>query len=167
MLDWCKLFTDYKGEHHWHHVVDDRARFKKDLYTTLGVEADEFIKTIREVKHYRDTFVAHLDKERTMLLPALEVARQATVFLYERLAQMIASPKEWRDLPASTEELAVVYKRASQQAEAVYAEAVRARSGYDPRHPHAEGLTDARHFAREASRTNYTGLPRPKRFICA
>ena len=127
-LDWCKLFTDYKGEHHWHRVVDenDRRRFKKDLYTTPGVGGAEFNKTMNEVKDYRDQFVAHLDKKRTMILPAFEVARQATVFLYERLAQMIACPKEWRGLPASTEELAFVYKRASQQAETVYAEAVRA-----------------------------------------
>jgi hypothetical protein len=78
VLDWCKLFADYDGKHHWHRVVDedDRARFKRDLFTALGRGA-EFNQAIEEVKHYRDKFVAHLDEERTMLLPALEVARKA------------------------------------------------------------------------------------------
>jgi hypothetical protein len=127
VLDWCKMFADYDGEHHWHRVVDDddRARFKRDLFTAVGKGA-EFNQTFKKVKHYRDKFVAHLDEERVMLLPDLEVARQATVFLFERLAQMIASPKEWQDLPASTEELAFLYRRASEQAESVYHEAVRA-----------------------------------------
>jgi hypothetical protein len=128
VLDWCKLFTDYDGEHHWHRVVDDnddRARFKRDLFTALGKGA-EFNQTIKKVKRYRDEFVAHLDDKPEMDLPDLEVARQATVFLYERLAQMIGSPKEWRGLPASTEEFAFVYTRASEQAKSVYDEAVRA-----------------------------------------
>ena len=81
---------------------------------------------IERIKYYRDKFVGHLDDKRTMDLPELEVARQATVFLYERLAQMIADPKEWRNLPASTEELAFVYERAFEQAKGVYNEAVRA-----------------------------------------
>ena len=38
---------------------------------------------IAKIKHYRrDKFVAHLDEERTMLLPELEVARRAIVFLH-------------------------------------------------------------------------------------
>jgi hypothetical protein len=121
VLDWCKLFVDYEGEHHWHRVVADRAlraRFKKDLYKTLGVRGDEFTSTINEVKHYRDKFVAHLDEERTMLLPAMELARKAVLFLDERLAPQL--PDEWRGLPASAEQ------RASQQAESVYVEALRA-----------------------------------------
>jgi hypothetical protein len=61
-----------------------------------------------------------------MDLPDLEVAKQATIFLYERLAQMIASPEKWRGLPISADELAFVYERASAQAKSVYAEAVRA-----------------------------------------
>jgi hypothetical protein len=118
VLDWCKLFADYKSEHHWHRVVDDKARFKKDLYTTPGIRGAEFTKTIKEVKHYRDKFVAHLDEERTMFLPALEVARKAVLFLDEHLAQQLAD--EWRGLPALAE------RRASEQAKSVYDEAVRA-----------------------------------------
>ena len=64
--------------------------------------------------------------------PDLEVAKKATAFLHERLGQLIASREEWRGLPNSAEELEFVFKRASEQAESVYAEAVARRCG-DPR----------------------------------
>jgi hypothetical protein len=126
VLEWCKLFADYEGEHHWHRIVDDRAGFKKDLYIKLGVRGDAFAKMVEKIKHYRDKFVAHLDEEREMRFPDLKVAREAIVFLYEHLAQLITGREEWQDLPASAEELELLFKRASQHAESVYAEAVRA-----------------------------------------
>jgi hypothetical protein len=127
VLDWCKVFADYKhGKHHWRRVLGDAERFRADLDKALGTTPAAFDDVIERIKYYRDKFVGHLDDKRTMDLPELEVARQATVFLYERLAQMIADPKEWRNLPASTEELAFVYERAFEQAKGVYNEAVRA-----------------------------------------
>jgi hypothetical protein len=59
-----------------------------------------------------------------MDLPDLDVARQAIMFLYERVTRSIADPEEWRGLPASVEELAFVYRRASARAKSVYDEAV-------------------------------------------
>jgi hypothetical protein len=129
VLEWWKLFADYDGKHHWHRVVgdsiSDRKRFGEDLYAT-GVSRAGFKKTIKEVDDYRNEFVGHLDDKRDMDFPDLEVAKQATLFLYERHAQMTASAEEWRSLPASAEELALVYERASAQAKSVYDEAVRA-----------------------------------------
>jgi hypothetical protein len=69
----------------WRRVVENPDRFEADLYRTLGVTADEFTTLITKIKHYHDKFIAHLDEERTMLLPALEVARRAIVFLHEQL----------------------------------------------------------------------------------
>ena len=128
VLDWWKLFADYEGTHHWHCVVSDRKRFGEDLYAT-GVSRAEFKKTIKKVDRYRNEFVGHLDDKLVMDLPDLEAAKQATIFLYERLAQMIASPEEWRGLPASVAELEFVFKRASEHAEGVYDEAVRKARG--------------------------------------
>ena len=88
VLDWCKLFADREGKHHWRRVVKNPDRFEADLYT------DEFTSMIAKIKHYRDKFVAHLDQERTMLLPALDVARGAIVFLHERLVQQ-AGHGDW------------------------------------------------------------------------
>jgi hypothetical protein len=120
VLEWCKLFAEgKKGKHHWRRVVDNPDRFEADLYTTLGVTAAEFTTLITKIKDYRDKFVAHLDEERTMLLPALEVARRAIVFLHERLVQQAGAGGDWSNLPTSREELDA---QASREAQSVYTE---------------------------------------------
>jgi hypothetical protein len=123
-LDWCKLFADRK--HHWRRVVDDPQRFEADLYQTVGVTPAEFAAAVEKITRYRDKFVAHLDNDRTMILPALEEARKAVVFLHERLGQQVANRDEWRGLPHSPKELEGVFTRATQQAESVYDDALRA-----------------------------------------
>jgi hypothetical protein len=124
VLDWWKMFADDTGKHHWRCVIDDREGFGRDLYAT-GIGRAEYKKTIKEVDQYRHKFVAHLDDERKMCFPELDVAKKATVFLYDRLAQLIASREEWRDLPTSAEALESLFEHASKQAESVYAQAVR------------------------------------------
>ena len=124
VLDWCKLFADNNGKHHWRRVVEDPGRFEAGLYTTLGVTAAEFTTLITKIKHYRDKFVAHLDDEQTMLLPALETAKSAIVFLHERLVQQAGGSGDWLNLPTSPEELAQGFAQASREAQSVYAEAL-------------------------------------------
>ena len=53
----------------------------------MGVTAAEFTALITNIKDDRDKFVAHLDEERTMLLPALETAKKSIAFLHGRLVQ--------------------------------------------------------------------------------
>jgi hypothetical protein len=127
VLEWCKLFADYDGEHHWRRVVDDpNRRFKTDLCTTLGVTAAEFAKLIAEVKNYRNKFVAHLDEERTMRFPMMAQPMKAVEFLFERLAREARSLEDWQrgSLPTTVAQLDWVYMQAFQQAQTVYAEAI-------------------------------------------
>jgi len=125
VLEWCKLFADRdNGKHHWRRVVENPDRFEADLYATLGVTADEFTTLIMKIKHYRDKFVAHLDEERTMLLPALEMAKSAIVFLHERLVQQAGEYGDWLRLPTAPEELSQGFAQASREAQSVYAEAL-------------------------------------------
>ena len=107
VLDWCKLFADYNGKHHWRSVVDEPKRFKADLHTTLGVTATEFADLIAGVRFHRDKFVAHLDEERTMQFPKWELPKKAVAFLHEHLAQQAHSHEDWRrlGLPATAEEM--------------------------------------------------------------
>jgi hypothetical protein len=128
VLDWCKLFADRKGEHYWRRVIDDHDRFEEDLHTTLSVTADEFDKLVEKAKRYRDKFVAHLDKERVMLLPALDVAKGAVVILHERLAQQTGGHGDWSGLPTSREELEQGFTQASREAETVYVAAMDRRT---------------------------------------
>jgi hypothetical protein len=128
VLDWCKLFADRDrkdwGKHHWRRVVENPDRFEADLYPTLGVTADAFIALITNIKGYRDKFVAHLDEERAMLLPALDVAKGAIVFLHERLAQETPSYGDWQNLPTTAEQLDRIFTRAFEEAQSVYADAL-------------------------------------------
>jgi hypothetical protein len=89
VLEWCKLFADRRGQHHWRRIIDidDHDGVEADLYRRLSVTPDEFAKLIEKAKHYRDKFIAHLDEERIMRLPNLELAKKSVVFLYGRLVQ--------------------------------------------------------------------------------
>lgn len=113
VLEWCKLFADRNSGHHWRRVIDDHDRFEADLYATLSVTADEFAKLIKQARHYRDKFVAHLDEQRIMRPPKLDLPKKSIVFLYGRL-----------DLDATAKQLEQVFAQALQKAQTVYAEAL-------------------------------------------
>jgi hypothetical protein len=125
ILDWCKLFAERKGEHHWRRVVGDPDRFEADLYTTLGVTAAEFAELITKVKRYRNKFVAHLDQDGRMHPPKLDLPKKSVAFLHERLTQEASSFEDWRRLPTSAEQLDGMFVQASEAAESVYREALR------------------------------------------
>ena len=122
VLDWCKLFADGKGKHHWRRAVESPDRFEMDLYAALDITVGEFAELVERVRCYRDKFVAHLDEEREMFVPALEKAKSAIVFLHERLVQQAGGSGDWRGLPTSPEELDHGFAQAIREARIVYAE---------------------------------------------
>jgi hypothetical protein len=124
VLDWCKLFADPKGKHHWRRVIDEPDRFKADLCATLGVTVAEFATLITQVRRYRDSFVAHLDNERMMRLPTLELPKRSIAFLHERLPQEARSYEDWEGLPTTAEQLDQGFTCALHEAQSVYAEAL-------------------------------------------
>jgi hypothetical protein len=85
VLEWCKLFTEARGKHHWSKSVPDEPSFRRGLYAHLGVTEPEFASYGKTIKHYRDKFVAHLDEEPTMFIPRLRQARRSVAFLYDFL----------------------------------------------------------------------------------
>lgn len=121
VLEWCKLFADGRGEHHWHRVIDsdEHDRFQADLHQTLSVTPDDFAKLVESVKRYRDKFVAHLDEERIMRPPNLEPAKKSIVFLYGRLVE-----------DATPARLDQVFAQALQKAQTAYDDAIARRTRY-------------------------------------
>jgi hypothetical protein len=85
VLEWCKLFTEARGKHHWTKSVPDAEGFRQGLYARLGVSDAEFTLYGKTIKHYRDKFVAHLDEEPTMFIPRLRQARRSVAYLYDFL----------------------------------------------------------------------------------
>ena len=85
ILEWCKLFADRKGRHHWKRVIKDPVQFESALYKHLRLSKREYLLYLKKVLRYRDKFIAHLDEDRVMYIPRIKTARNATAFLYDYL----------------------------------------------------------------------------------
>lgn len=85
VLEWCKLFADNNGKHHWKKVIIDNNRFYEKLLAEMNCCKNEFTEYINEMKTYRDKFLAHLDNENTMNIPNLDKAKTSVIFLYNHL----------------------------------------------------------------------------------
>lgn len=82
VLEWCKLFAEPKGKHHWRRIVGDQALFSAHLLAAVKMTQAEFDQYIVVMRTYRDKFVAHLDEEEVMNIPALRPAQRAVTALY-------------------------------------------------------------------------------------
>lgn len=82
VLEWCKLFGDKRGRHHWRKVIIDHARFFAGLLATLKLTETQFELYIEEMRTYRDKFVAHLDLDEVMQIPKLTLARKSVTYLH-------------------------------------------------------------------------------------
>ena len=96
LLEWCKLFTDLRGKQFWKRIVDDPDAFKDGLFKEISVNEDDWTKYLRKVKRYRDKFVAHLDSDKFMNLPDLDIAFKSIEYYFRYLG----------DLPEGNEVLA-------------------------------------------------------------
>jgi hypothetical protein len=85
VLEWCKLFADKKGKHHWEKIVADPVGFKAALLHHLGLDEAAFAKEIEIMVRYRDKFLAHLDSDEVMNIPNLDIPKKAAWFYYSYL----------------------------------------------------------------------------------
>jgi hypothetical protein len=85
LLEWCKLFADWKGKHHWTKTIVDQMSFSSGLYARLAMSEVQFVDYIETMKRPRDIFIAHLDEDNMMMLPRLRPARVSVAYLYDRL----------------------------------------------------------------------------------
>ena len=83
VLEWSKLLGEKKAGHYWGEIVTDPATFETEMLARIGKSADTYEEWIREMRHYRDKFVAHLDSERTMQIPLLDTAKTSVWFYHE------------------------------------------------------------------------------------
>ena len=117
VLEWCKLFGDPKGEHFWKKMVSAPANFEKQLLSHLGINKAAFQKEIDVMRKYRDKFLAHLDSEEVMNIPALDVAKKAVWFYHAHVVQQEAQPG---DLTGLLVELDAGYAQCEDAARAIY-----------------------------------------------
>jgi hypothetical protein len=120
VLEWCKLFADKKGKHHWGNVVTDRAAFKAQLLRHVGLDDEAFQREIDSMRDYRDKFVAHLDEERCGRYPSLDLPKKAVWFYYAHVVNHQAKPG---DLAGLQVDLDAGYMDCEDEARTVYASA--------------------------------------------
>jgi len=118
VLEWCKLFADPKGKHHWSKIVTDPTSFKRELLNYLAVNEAAFQKEIEGMRHYRDKFLAHLDSEEVMNIPALDIPKKAAWFYHSYIVKHEAQPGDLKGLPV---ELDPGYTQCENEAQAIYA----------------------------------------------
>jgi hypothetical protein len=113
VLEWCKLFTEHKGKHHWKTIISDASNFRKGLHAKLGLSGGQFEKYAKTVLHYRDKFVAHLDDEVTVQYPIMWPARRSASYLYNYLLNDPALAIHIADFTHSAKEFySLMYKHA-------------------------------------------------------
>jgi hypothetical protein len=85
VLEWCKLFADENGKHYWGKIVTAPALFKAGLLHHLGLDETGLQKEIGIMRQYRDKFLAHLDSDNIMNIPALDVAKKTVWFYHDHV----------------------------------------------------------------------------------
>ena len=99
VLEWCKLFADPKGVHHWSKVVNKPSDFERRLLKDVAMSDQDFAEYIKLVRTYRDKFVAHLDDELVLHPPPLDAAWAAVRRYHRQVINVEAKSGDLVNLP--------------------------------------------------------------------
>jgi hypothetical protein len=108
VLEWCKLFGDSRAQHYWKKVISDPEEFFNGLLKKLKTTETDLDNYVKEVRTYRDKFVAHLDSEEVMYPPKLDVIKMSVTYLYGYLLKNEDEEDFFPDAPTNA---TVFYKR--------------------------------------------------------
>ena len=117
VLEWCKLFADPNGKHHWSKIVSAPDDYKTLMMMDLGLDDAAFQEEIAAMKHYRDKFLAHLDSEEIMKIPILDTAKKAVWFYHSYIVRREAQSDDLVGLPL---ELEPGYALCEKEAQEIY-----------------------------------------------
>ena len=117
VLEWCKLFADTNDKHHWTRIVARPDDFYAALLAHLAVDEAGFQEQITAMRRYRDKFLAHLDSDYVMNIPALDIPKKATWFYYAHLLNNEAAAGRMAGFP---EDIDRAYHETEQEAAAIY-----------------------------------------------
>lgn len=87
VLEWCKLFGDSRAPHYWEKVISNPDKFFGGLLKELRMKEIDLDNYLKEVRTYRDKFIAHLDSNEVMHIPKLDVIKNSVMYLYGYLLQ--------------------------------------------------------------------------------
>ncbi|WP_028316184.1 hypothetical protein [Desulfatibacillum aliphaticivorans] len=119
VIEWCKLFGDLRGKHCWRKVVSDPNSFLDGLLQNLELTEDAFEDYIKEMKIYRDKYVAHLDSFEKVQIPKLDFAKKSVLYLYNYLLVEEDQGQYFHDAPKDVSQF---YEKAFKEGLSVYQE---------------------------------------------
>lgn len=114
VLEWCKVFGEKNGKHRWSSIVSD-PQFQQKLFQRLRLTEDQFNAYVKQMRDYRDWFIAHLDNERTMFPPRMRIARQSIAFLYDHLVHVEDTVNALHNAPQSAAQFYAFWFRQGRQ----------------------------------------------------
>jgi hypothetical protein len=120
VLEWCKLFTDFKGKHCWRNVVTDPSAFEAALLSRLGKGAPEYRQVCQAMWKYRSKFVAHLDDEKEAYIPMLDEAWTAVQFYHEHVVTQEGTAADFGGLAAHPDYLTKGYAQCEAEARGIF-----------------------------------------------
>lgn len=116
LLEWCKLFADRAGKHHWRKVIRNQSKFESNLYSYIGMTKREFKAYAQTVLKYRNKFIAHLDDEVIAFIPFILPALKSAIYLYDHLVNDRLFQKYLMDAHQSaTRFYRIMYRHANQE----------------------------------------------------
>lgn len=116
VLEWCKIFADRNGKHHWKRVVSNQPSFRAGLFARLGMTKREFENYAKPILRYRNKFLAHLDEDKVANIPRLSTALRSTAYLYDHLRNDPIAKQYLIDAQHSASEFyAIMYRHAYEE----------------------------------------------------
>ena len=85
VLEWCKLFAERDGKHHWSKVFKNRQEWSQLFLAHMNLSSKQFHKELSKIKKYRDRYVAHLDDPIPTNYPLTEIMLTSASYLYDAL----------------------------------------------------------------------------------
>lgn len=85
VIEWCKLFADKNGKHHWSKTFPNHQEWTHKLLQHLEMSEEDYEVELAKIKDYRDKYVAHLDNPKSMNYPLTEFMLVSASHLYDSI----------------------------------------------------------------------------------
>ena len=99
VLEWCKLFGSDSGEYYWKKTLSAPDVFKRELLDMHHINNAALDIIWKEIKDYRDKFVAHSEHHETTIIPNLNVPYLMVGFYFGKLQSEFPALQEDSSLP--------------------------------------------------------------------
>lgn len=124
VLEWCKLFGDRNGVQGWRNVISEPTAFEDKLFEQLRISRRDLDELTVEMRRYHNKFVAHLDEDRTMFIPQMDLALRTVYFYVDYLIEVEAAPGDLAGLVTESRTLRDGFKQCSDEASEIFRRAL-------------------------------------------